>query len=113
MHELSITQSMLDLVLEEAKKVKTERVEKINLVIGEMSGVVDECVEFYFGFLSKDTIASEAILSFKKVPTQARCRNCGEVFIPKEFDWSCPKCQDSRAEIIAGNELYVESLEVK
>jgi len=113
MHELAITQSMLDLVLEEAKKAGAERVGKINLVIGEMSGIVDQCVEFYFEFLSKDTIAKEAILSFKKIPTQARCRNCGELFIPKEFDWSCPNCQNSQMEIVAGNELYIESLEVE
>jgi len=113
MHELSITQSMLDLVLEEAKKVKAERVEKINLVIGEMSGIVDQCVEFYFDFLSKDTIADGAILSFRKVPMQVHCGNCGETFIPKEFDWTCPKCQGSGSEIVAGKELYVESIEVK
>ncbi|NVM27025.1 MAG: hydrogenase maturation nickel metallochaperone HypA, partial [Desulfobacterales bacterium] len=41
------------------------------------------------------------------------CRNCGELFIPKEFDWSCPNCQNSSAEIVAGNELYVESIEVE
>ena len=104
---------MLDLVLEEAKRVKAGKVERTNLVVGEMSGIVDECVEFYFGFLSKDTIANEAILSFKKMPIQARCRNCGELFNPKEFDWSCPRCQDSRAEIMAGNELYIESIEVE
>jgi hydrogenase nickel incorporation protein HypA/HybF len=113
MHELSITQSMLDLVLEEAKKAGAGKVEKINLVIGEMSGIVDECVEFYFEFLSQDTIAHGATLSFKKTPTQARCRNCGELFIPKEFDWSCPSCQNSSAEIVAGNELYLESIEVE
>jgi len=113
MHELSITQSMLDLVLEEAKKVGAERVGRINLVIGEMSGIVDQCVEFYFEFLSKDTIAHGAALSFKKTPTQARCRNCGELFIPKEFDWSCPSCQNSSMEIVSGKELYVESIEVE
>ncbi len=113
MHELSITKSMLDLVLEEAKKVKAARVGRINLVIGELSGIVDQCVEFYFGFLSQDTIASGAALSFRKVPTQARCRNCGEVFTPKEFDWSCPRCQGSGAEVVAGNELYLKSIEVE
>lgn len=104
---------MLDLVLEEAKKVGAERVGKVNLVIGEMSGIVDQCVEFYFEFLSQDTIAHGATLSFKKTPTQARCRNCGELFIPKEFDWSCPNCQDGSIEIVAGKELYVESIEVE
>jgi len=113
MHELAITQSMLDLVLEEAKKVGAERVGKVNLVIGEMSGIVGECVEFYFEFLNQDTIAHGASLSFKKTPTQARCRRCGELFTPKEFDWSCPNCRDSQVEIVAGNELYVESIEVE
>jgi hydrogenase nickel incorporation protein HypA/HybF len=113
MHELAITQSMLDLVLEEAKKAGAERVGKVNLVIGEMSGIVDECVEFYFEFLSQDTIAHGATLSFKKTPTQARCRHCGELFTPQEFDWSCPSCHDSQVEIVAGNELYVESIEVE
>ena len=113
MHELAITQSMLDLVLQDAKKVNAQKVTKINLVIGDMSGIVDECVEFYFEFLSRDTIATGATLSFTKVPMQTRCYSCGELFIPKEFDWSCPKCHDSNTEIVAGNELYVESIEVE
>lgn len=113
MHELAITQSMLDLVLKEAKKAGGKTVGKVNLVIGEMSGVVDECVKFYFELLSKDTIAMGAALSFKRVPMQARCRNCGELFIPKEFDWSCPSCQNSQMEIVAGNELYIETIEVE
>ena len=113
MHELSITQSMLELVLEEAKKVKAERVGKINLVIGEMSGIVDQCVEFYFEFLSKDTMANGAALSFHKVATQARCSGCGQLFTLKEFDWTCPKCRDSSTEIVAGNELYIDSIEVE
>jgi len=113
MHELAITQSMLDLVLEQAEKVKAEKVEKINLVIGEMSGIVDTCVEFYFEFLSKNTIANGAILSFKKTPIQVRCSHCGQLFIPKEFDWSCPSCQNSGMEIVTGNELYIESIEVE
>jgi hydrogenase nickel incorporation protein HypA/HybF len=113
MHELAITQSMLDLVLEQAKEAGAERVGKVNLVIGEMSGVVDECVAFYFEFLSKDTMAQGATLSFQRVPTQARCRNCREIFALKEFDWSCPSCHNSQMEIVAGNELYIESIEVE
>lgn len=113
MHELAITQSMLDLVLQEAGKAGGKTVVKINLVIGEKSGVVDECVKFYFEFLSKDTIARGATLSFQIVPMQARCHNCGELFIPKEFDWACPRCQNNQIEIVAGNELRVDSIEVE
>ena len=113
MHELSITQSMLDLVLEQAEKAGAKEVGKINLVIGEMTGVVEQCVQFYFDFLSKGTPAEGAALSFKVIPTTARCQNCHENFELKEFDWTCPYCQGNNIEIVAGKELFVESIEVE
>jgi hydrogenase nickel incorporation protein HypA/HybF len=113
MHELSITQSMLELALSEAKKANASRIDKISLIIGEMSGVVDESVKFYFRLLSKDTIARGAELNFTRVPTKARCRNCEHEFILQEFNWVCPRCRLSSLEIIAGSELYLESIEVE
>ncbi|GAH31250.1 unnamed protein product [marine sediment metagenome] len=113
MHELAITKSMLDLVLEQAEKAEAKEVGRINLVIGEMCGVVEECVEFYFDFLSKGTSAEGATLSFKMVPTKARCRGCDRLFELKEFDWTCPYCQGNNMEIVAGRELFVESIEVE
>ncbi|MFC1907783.1 hydrogenase maturation nickel metallochaperone HypA [Chloroflexota bacterium] len=113
MHELAITQSMFDLVLEQAEKAKAKKVEKINLVIGEMTGVIDECIQFYFNFLSQDTIAEGATLGFTMVSTRARCQGCDKLFELKEFDWTCPYCQGNNLEIIAGKELFVESIEVE
>jgi len=113
MHELAITQSMLDLVLEEAQRAKAKEVKKINLVIGEMSGFVEECVQFYFNFLGKGTIAERATLSFKMIPARARCRSCSKLFELEEFDWTCPYCQGNSLEIISGKELFVESIEVE
>jgi hydrogenase nickel incorporation protein HypA/HybF len=113
MHEFAVTQSMLDLVLEEAKKNGADKVQKINLVLGEMSGIVGDCLQFYFEFLSKGTPAEGASLLFRNIPTQARCRECGGVFTPEEFDWSCPECHKVSVEITAGKELYVESIEVE
>lgn len=112
MHEYSITQSMLSLALEKANEAKANRITQINLVIGELSGIVDECVQFYFDFLSKDTIASGASLSFERKLTKLRCRNCEAVFPPRNYDWSCPDCHDAKVEIISGRECYVESIEV-
>jgi len=111
MHELAITQSMLNLVLERAGKAK--KVGKINLVIGAMTGVVSECVQFYFDFLSRETIAEGAALAIKTVSTQARCRGCDKLFELTEFDWTCPNCHSNNIEIVAGKELFVESIEVE
>ena len=113
MHELTITQNMLDLVLEQAEKAEAKEVGKINLVIGEMTGVVKECVQFYFDFLSQGTLAEGASLSFIMTPTKARCRVCNKLFELKEFDWACPYCGGKEMEIVTGKELFVESIEVE
>jgi len=113
MHELAITQSMLDLVLEQAAKAEAKRVGKINLVLGEMTGVVGQCVQFYFDFLSKGTPAEKATLTFKVIPTTAECRDCGKNFRLGEFDWTCPHCEGNNIEIVGGKELFVESIEVE
>ena len=113
MHELAITQSMFDLVLEQAKKAGAKKVGKINLVIGEMTGVVGDCVQFYFDFISKETLAEGAVLSFVMVPPKARCQGCDKTCELKEFDWTCPYCGGNSLQIIAGKELFVESIEVE
>ena len=113
MHELAITQSMLDLVLEQAGKAGASEVGKINLVVGKMCGFVEECVQFYFNFLSQGTLAEGATLSFTVVPVTARCRDCGETFELKEFEWTCTHCQGNSLEITGGKELSVESIEVE
>jgi len=113
MHELAITQSMVDIVLEQAEREGAERVEAISLTIGELSGFVEESVQFYFGFLAKDTPAEGAKLNFNSVPARVRCCNCEQVFQLKEMDWSGPPCGQSDLEIISGKELYVESIEIE
>ena len=113
MHELSITQSILSIALEKAKEAQANRVIKINLFIGELSGFVDECVQFYFDFLSKDTIAAQASLCFNHSPTKLRCRNCATTFSPSNPDWTCPNCREQKIEIISGRECYVDSIEVE
>ncbi len=113
MHELSITQSMLEVALEQAKAANASKITRINLTIGELTGVVDDCVKFYFELLSKDTIASQASLIFEKPSTRLRCRNCAREFSPAELDWACPNCHSQSVEIIAGRECYVNSIEVE
>jgi len=110
MHEQSIVESLLALALENAARENAVRIHKINLVVGELSGVVDEAVAFYFGFLSKDTIAAGADISFKHLPAQLRCRSCNSVFEPEKLDFHCPICREQQVEIVSGRQLYIENL---
>jgi hydrogenase nickel incorporation protein HypA/HybF len=74
MHEASITQAMLDLALEYAQGY---HITDIYLRVGRMSLVVPECVEFYFEYLSKGTLAEGAMLHFETVPLEMTCMDCG------------------------------------
>ena len=94
MHEFSITQSILSIALGKANEVQASKVTKINLIIGELSGIVDECVKFYFDLLSKDTIAAQASLSFHQPLIQLRCRSCAVLFSSNNLDWACPICRE-------------------
>ena len=113
MHEYGITQGILSIALEKANEAEARRVSHVNIVTGELSGIVDDCVQFYFELLSKDTIASQAILSFQHPPVRLRCRNCNAVFTPVAQDWNCPECGEYKPEIISGRECYVDSIEVE
>ena len=113
MHEQSIVESLLTLALENAEKANAGKIHKINVVIGELAGAVDESMEFYFNFLRKGTKAEEATLEFKHIPTQLHCRKCNKTFTAKDLDFRCPDCQETQVDIVAGQELYLESLEVE
>ncbi len=112
MHELSITQGILDIALEQARAANAIRITRINLTIGALAGVVDDCVQFYFEILSKETIAAGASLHFDRPATRVRCGECGSHFEPAELAWSCPSCGSQRAEIVQGRECMVNSIEV-
>ena len=113
MHELGITQNILQIALEHAAKANAQKIRRINLVVGSLAGVVAESVQFYFDFLSKDTPAEGARLVFEKVPGRLRCQSCGREFAGEEGDWSCPGCRMPGPVIVSGREFYVESIEVE
>ncbi len=113
MHEASITESLLSLALEKAREAKAEKITSINLIVGELSGVVPECVQFYFDAISKNTMAEGARLNFEIKPTQIQCRKCDNVFTPADHKWECPTCHEASVEIASGRECYMESIEVE
>ncbi len=112
MHELAITQGILDIAVAKAGEIGAGKIYRVNVTIGELAGVVDDCVSFYFELLSKGTIAENAAISFDRPPTQLRCRECSAVFTPEGVDWACPGCRAQQFEIVSGRECYVNSIEV-
>lgn len=112
MHELSIVESLLSVALEHAEKAQATRILKIYVVVGDLSGVVEDSVNLFFRFLSEKTIANGAIIDFIRKPARLRCRNCKKTFTSEGGEFRCPDCKDQTVDIIGGRELYVDRLEV-
>jgi hydrogenase nickel incorporation protein HypA/HybF len=113
MHEQSIVENLMSIALDSAEKAKAAKIHKINVVVGELSGAVDESMIFYFGFLRQNTIAAEAELVFTHKPAVLHCRKCDLDFTAEKMDFRCPKCHEPQVEIVGGRELYIESLEAE
>lgn len=113
MHEMAIAEGILDIALEYVEKNEAARVEKIGLLIGEMSGVVTDSLEFGFKMIAKGTPAEGAELSIKEIPLVGRCTKCGAEMHVDHYDFWCKKCGDGVLEIISGREMQVEYLEVE
>ena len=113
MHELPITKSILDWACLYAEKAKAQKVVTIVLQLGVLRDLKKEWLQRYFRYISRDTIAAEAVLVYRHVPAELRCRKCGKVFIARETDFRCPDCKESEVDIVAGRELYLESMEVE
>jgi len=113
MHELSVTQNLLEIALRHAEKANAKRIIHLNLVIGELAAIVDDSVQFYWDFISRDTIAEGAQLHFDRRAAMLHCSQCGHTFPLNGSDYRCPVCRDSRVTASGGDEFRLESIEVE
>jgi hydrogenase nickel incorporation protein HypA/HybF len=113
MHELAVTQSILDISLRHAEQANARKIIDINLVIGQFSSIVDDSVQFYWDIVAKDTIAQGAILHFNRIPGEMTCGACGHTFQPNDETFACPSCFSPTVRITKGEEFQVESIDVE
>jgi hydrogenase nickel incorporation protein HypA/HybF len=114
MHELSITQSILDIALRYGNKANASLITDIYLVIGELSSIVDNSVQFYWDIISKGTLAEGANLHFKRIPARLQCLECNTIYSLERGELiACPNCDSTQVKIVAGKEFQMESIEIE
>ena len=112
MHELSIAQSLLSIIEQEAAPYKNAKVIGIKLRIGRLSGVVTDALQFAFEVISKGGLAEGAYMDIEEVPIEIRCNRCNKTFIAEDPYMFCPHCDGLDVEMISGRELDIKEIEI-
>ena len=113
MHELPITQSILNIALSEAEKHGAKKINSIKIAVGIMGGMVPECIQEYFNLISEDTIAYGAKLIFRKIPAAFECTECGAETSADRIRFRCERCGSNRVKLLSGREFFVESIDIE
>lgn len=114
-HELAILQSIVGVVLEHAEEAGAKRVIAVDLEVGELRGLDEECMQRYFDFVSAGTAAEDATLRIRRRTVLFSCRACGDAFtidLASGDSPACPICSSNEIELTAGDELRIESIDV-
>jgi hydrogenase nickel incorporation protein HypA/HybF len=113
MHELGATEELLATAIDSAHEHGAQRVTAIDVVVGDLSGMVEDSVRLYADALMPGTIAEGATLRFRHTSATATCLAC---FYRCEMSTDpvsvCPCCGSTNLEIAGGREFFVERIEV-
>lgn len=113
MHELPVTQSLLEIALRHAQQANAQRILSLNVVLGQFATIVDDSVQFYWDLIAQGTIAEGARLNFRRIPAELLCQACNHRYAPGPDDLACPECHSTNVTIVAGKEFSLESIDVE
>ena len=112
MHEVGIMQSTLDIAFEWAARNGADRIHRLGMRVGALSGVVPDALQFAFDVLKHDTPAETAQLEVEYVPLRIYCAACAREFTSDGFSTMCTDCGTFDTEIRQGRELEIAFVEL-
>ncbi len=112
MHEMSLTESIVEIALEEARKQGARRVMRVFLDVGALSHVEPEALEFCFEAVSAGTAAEGAKLEIERIAGAGWCLDCERSVALAERFGACPQCGRYRVQMTAGDELKIREMEI-
>jgi hydrogenase nickel incorporation protein HypA/HybF len=108
MHELAITQSIVDSVSDRAGAAA---VSVVRIRVGKLSGVFPHAMQFAFEVVTSGTTLEGAELIIDEPLGIGHCRDCDSDISLPDLILLCP-CGSADVEVISGRELAIESIEV-
>ncbi len=110
MHELAIADSVVQIA---SRHADGRQVTKVYLKVGHLRQVVPSALAFSFELVAHGTPVEDAKLELEEIPVAGKCRGCGVESRPTGFPLQCGACGGFDLELLEGEELYVEYLELE
>jgi hydrogenase nickel incorporation protein HypA/HybF len=111
-HELPITQRIIEIASGAARERGAKKVTRIFVVAGDDSGYMPDSIQLYFDLIGAGSLCEGAAVEFETVRSMLRCETCGRLFERKPFDFTCP-CGGQGRPTDIGREFYVKAIEVE
>ena len=110
---MSLCESVLQTIEEQAPVHGFQRVLSVRLEIGALAGVDLEAMRFSFDVVKRDSVAHDSTLEIIELPGHAWCHDCDQqVEVRQRFD-PCPNCGDYALHVTDGDEMRIRDLEVE
>jgi hydrogenase nickel incorporation protein HypA/HybF len=113
MHESSLAKQLLDLSLAQAARAPGARVRVIRGRVAETETLSGDSLELHFRAHARGTAAEGARLEVELVHVRARCRSCGQTYLPEHHALICPGCASTDAEELEPTGLFLSTIDVE
>jgi len=113
LHELAMVRGIYNVINEQIKEHDVKRVLQVRIVVGALTGVEDTTMKLCFEMYVQTTPLEGAELLIRRVPVRVRCRECGNEYETGIPFSACMVCGNKKIQILSGDELYIDSLEVE
>jgi hydrogenase nickel incorporation protein HypA/HybF len=112
MHEMSIAQSLIDILRDEMLKHDAKTLRSVRLNVGQMTAIVPDALSFCFQVATDGTEMEGARLIMEIIPLVGHCSDCEEEFEIKDYAFLCPSCDSTKIKTIGGQDLSIVEIEV-
>ncbi|MBD3419689.1 MAG: hypothetical protein GF398_06185 [Chitinivibrionales bacterium] len=109
MHELSIAQSICDIIIESLGEAQP--LSKVHVTIGPLSGIAPEALDFCFSEVVDTRMLGKPELIMNKPRAHASCKSCGKTYAVQDMYAVCPDCGSFDRSLQTGFEFTVDSVE--
>lgn len=112
-HEMSLMGGVFEVIEKTLSQHEVKRVLQVKLKVGELTNAVPDALQMAFEAFSQGTACEGAELIVERVPVIGYCPGCHQEFDVNTMIFLCPTCGNSKIEVLQGEELLIESLEVE